>query len=68
VAFPAWAGPGTVEAFCQAVLEAEGVMIVPGEMFGWPGRHFRVGLGRRTYAAALRQVEAWLHSGGPAQL
>jgi hypothetical protein len=46
------------------VLEAEGVMVVPGEMFDAPGRHFRLGLGRRSFAAALRPVEAWVQARG----
>lgn len=62
VAFPAWTGPGTVEAFCRAVLDQAGVMIVPGEMFARPGQHFRVGLGRRNFPAALHRVDEFMVS------
>lgn len=61
VAFPEWLGKESVEAFCKTVLEEAGVMIVPGEMFDLPGRHFRVGLGRRDFPEALSQLEAFLH-------
>lgn len=60
VAFPEWLGPEPVEEFCATVLEQAGVMIVPGEMFDLPGRHFRVGLGRRDFVEALSQLEAFL--------
>ena len=56
IAFPAWTGPGTVEDFCQAALERERVMIVPGSMFDYSGAHFRVGLGRRNFAEALERA------------
>jgi aspartate/methionine/tyrosine aminotransferase len=60
VAFPRWRGAGTVEQFCQALLEAEGVLLAPGSQFNFPGEHFRVGLGRRNCAAALQRLEAYL--------
>ena len=56
VAFPVWTGPATVEEFCRKLLEERGVMIAPGSLFDFPGNHFRVGMGRRAFAAALEQV------------
>jgi hypothetical protein len=35
-------------------------MIVSGEAFDFPGAHFRVGLGRADFAAALGKLEAYL--------
>ena len=61
IAFPRWLGAGTAEQFCRDVLDGCGVMIVPGEMFDWPGQHFRVGLGRVNFPQALEQVEAYLN-------
>jgi aspartate/methionine/tyrosine aminotransferase len=64
VAFPEWRGPGTVEEFCQAVLKARGVLLVPGpSVFGVPGRRFRLGLGRRNFPEALAQLEAFVAKG-----
>jgi aspartate/methionine/tyrosine aminotransferase len=60
VAFPQWCGEGTVEQFCQVVLDACGVMIVPGSLFDALGSHFRLGLGRRNFAEALQQVRDYL--------
>lgn len=62
VAFPEWRGPGGVEAFCQGLLDRQGVMIVPGSIFDFPGQHFRLGLGRRSFPAGLERVEADLRA------
>jgi aspartate/methionine/tyrosine aminotransferase len=60
VAFPLWQGVGSVEEFCNTVLEKEAVMIVPGSLFDFPGNHFRVGLGRRNLPEALEHVAGYL--------
>jgi aspartate/methionine/tyrosine aminotransferase len=60
VAFPKWLGPGSVEQFCQQLLETQGVMIVPGNLFDFPGNHFRVGLGRKNLSQALEMVAKYL--------
>jgi aspartate/methionine/tyrosine aminotransferase len=60
VALARWLGAGTVEAFCQAVLEDRGVMLVPGSIFDLPGSYFRLGLGRANFSEALGQVEDYL--------
>jgi aspartate/methionine/tyrosine aminotransferase len=60
VAFPRWLGRGTAEQFCRNVLDEEGVMIVPGALFDFPGGHFRVGLGRKNFGEALARVGDFL--------
>ncbi len=57
IAFPAWTGPGSIESLCQAALDREGLMIVPGSIFDFPGSHFRVGLGRQSFPAALALLD-----------
>ena len=59
VAFPAWGGGG-VEQFCARMVERQGVMLVPGSMFDFPGQHFRLGLGRRNFPEALQRFEQGL--------
>ena len=58
ISFPEWRGPGTVEAFCEGVLERQGVLLVPGAIFDVPGRRFRLGLGRRNFPEGLARLEA----------
>lgn len=60
VAFPQWVGSSPVEQFCQDALEQQGVMIVPGSIFDYPGNHFRLGLGRKNLAQALARVGDYL--------
>jgi aspartate/methionine/tyrosine aminotransferase len=60
VAFPRWKGKTSVEVFCQDVLDQQGVMIVPGSIFDYPGDHFRIGLGRKNFPEALEQVGVYL--------
>jgi aspartate/methionine/tyrosine aminotransferase len=60
VAFPRWLGQPDIEAFCQVAVEQQGLMIVPGSLFDFPGDHFRLGLGRRDLPQALARLEAYL--------
>jgi aspartate/methionine/tyrosine aminotransferase len=60
VAFPEWLGAGPVAQFCSDVLDVQGVMIVPGSLFDFPGQHFRIGLGRKNLGEALERVNAFL--------
>lgn len=62
VAFPAWLGGVPVGQFCQEVLDKKGVMIVPGDLFGFSGNHFRIGLGRRNLPESLEMVAEYLNN------
>jgi aspartate/methionine/tyrosine aminotransferase len=62
VAFPRYLGPGTVTAWCQAVLAARDVMILPGQVFDFGEEHFRLGLGRLSFPEALAQVAAYVQN------
>jgi aspartate/methionine/tyrosine aminotransferase len=60
IAFPEWLGAERVEQFCTQVLDQQGVMIVPGSLFDYPGNHFRIGLGRKNLGEALERIGAFL--------
>ena len=60
VAFPQWKDRAPVEVFCEDVLNQQGVMIVPGSLFDYPGNHFRIGLGRKNFPEALERVGFYL--------
>ena len=60
VAFPQWLGDGSVDQFCQDILDRQGVMIVPGRLFDFCGNHFRIGLGRKNFGEAIGRVTAYL--------
>jgi aspartate/methionine/tyrosine aminotransferase len=42
------------------VLEAKGVLVVPGSLFELAGSFFRLGLGRANFSKALGLVEEYL--------
>jgi aspartate/methionine/tyrosine aminotransferase len=55
VAFPRWIGGPSAQQWADETIRDRGVMIAPGEVFDMPG-HFRVGLGRRGFRAALQAL------------
>jgi aspartate/methionine/tyrosine aminotransferase len=61
VCFPALRR-GDVDEFAAALVEREGVLIVPGSQFGFPGNHFRLGYGRRDMGEAVARLEAFAHA------
>lgn len=48
---------GAIDRFCDQLVEAEGVLLLPGSRFGHPGNHFRIGFGRSDMPAALEGLE-----------
>jgi aspartate/methionine/tyrosine aminotransferase len=51
---------GEVEAFCDGLLRARGVLLLPGSVYGDRENHFRIGFGRRDMPEALRLFESYL--------
>jgi aspartate/methionine/tyrosine aminotransferase len=61
IMFPAWFGTGSVEEFCQQVLDRLEIMIVPGSMFDYPGNHFRLGLGRKNFSQGIELLDKYIN-------
>jgi aspartate/methionine/tyrosine aminotransferase len=59
IAFPRLAADEPIDAFAAALVEEEGVLLVPGSVFGHPGNHFRVGFGRNGFTAGLERLAAF---------
>ena len=60
VAFPRLTLPDTtIDDFAAELVQAEGVLLLPGSRFGHPGSHFRVGFGRTDLPEALGRLEAF---------
>ena len=60
VAFPRLTVPGlSIDDFAAGLVEAEGVLLLPGSRFGFPGDHFRIGLGRTDLPEAVAGLEAY---------
>jgi aspartate/methionine/tyrosine aminotransferase len=60
VGFPELLGGVPIDRFAQDLLEAHGVLLAPGSIFGHPGNHFRLGFGRTTLAAGLGELETFV--------
>ena len=59
IAFPELLGQTPIDRFAEDLLEAEGVLLAPGSIFGHPGNHFRLGFGRTDLPAGLERLEAY---------
>ena len=62
IAFPRWLGPEPVQDFCEALVQQQGVLLLPGTVYDYPGGHFRFGLGRENLPQALDHLAAFLAS------
>jgi len=60
-AFPALVS-GDIDRFAAALAEHEGVLLLPGSQFGYPGNHFRLGYGRCDMVAGVNRLEAFARS------
>lgn len=57
---------GTADDFCEALLAASGVLLLPGSLYGeeWPGR-FRIGFGRADFAENIERLAAFCQNWVP---
>ncbi len=60
IAFPRLMGED-VEAFCDVLVKAAGVLLLPGSVYEDCRNHFRIGFGRKNLPDAIAQLEAFLH-------
>ena len=63
IAFPRLLGDESIDDVAARLVEAEGVLLLPGSQFGHPGNHFRIGFGREDLPAAVERLEAFLDRG-----
>lgn len=59
IGFPVLRAAVPIDRFAEDLLEAEGVLIAPGSIFGHPGNHFRLGFGRTDLPLALQRLETF---------
>jgi aspartate/methionine/tyrosine aminotransferase len=58
VGFPRLTVPGVgIDDWAAGLVEAEGVLLLPGSQFGFGGNHFRLGFGRTDLSEALARLE-----------
>ena len=60
IGYPRLTVPGVrIDDWAAELVEAEGVLLLPGSQFGHGGNHFRLGFGRTDLPEALARVEAF---------
>ncbi len=60
IGYPRLTVPGVrIDEWAAELVEAEGVLLLPGSQFGDPGNHFRIGFGRTDLPEALGRLEAF---------
>ena len=60
VGFPRLTVPGvSIDDWAADLAKAEGVLLLPGSVFGYAGNHFRLGFGRTDLPKALARLEAY---------
>ncbi len=60
IGFPRLTVPGVrIDDWAAGLVEAEGVLLLPGSQFDHPGNHFRLGFGRTDLPEALARLEAY---------
>lgn len=60
VGFPRLTVPGVaIDDWAAGLVEAHGVLLLPGSQFGFGGNHFRLGFGRTDLPVALDRLEAY---------
>lgn len=57
VAFPRLKRDMPVAEFTHQLVQKEGVLLLPGDVYDFPGNHFRLGLGRANLPEALERLE-----------
>jgi aspartate/methionine/tyrosine aminotransferase len=60
IGFPRLLGEERAEAFCERLVETEGVLLLPGNVLGHDGNHVRIGFGREDLPAALAGLERFM--------
>ena len=60
IGFPRLTVPGvSIDDWAAGLVEAEGVLLLPGTQFGYGGNHFRLGFGRTDLPVALDRLEGY---------
>lgn len=60
VAFPAVTFAKSSDDFCAGLLANQGVLLLPGRVFGAAAQHFRIGFGRRDFREGLEKFAAFM--------
>ena len=49
-----------IDAFCNQLVKDSGVLLLPGSVYDYKGKYFRMGYGRADFKENLKRFEAYL--------
>lgn len=52
--------PISIDQFAEKLIQKEGILIMPGTIFDFPGNFFRIGFGRKNIPEVLEAFEQFL--------
>jgi aspartate/methionine/tyrosine aminotransferase len=61
VAFPLLTERLSADDFCKKLIDQKSILLLSGSIFNYPGNHFRIGLGRKSFKAAIEELESFLN-------
>ncbi len=56
IGFPRYLGAGGIDAFNERLVAEQGVLLLPGRVYGYGGGRFRLGFGRRNLPEAVARL------------
>ncbi len=62
IGFPRYLGAGGSDAFNERVVSEQGVLLLPGRVYGYGGGRFRLGFGRRNLPDAVERLDRQLRA------
>ncbi len=61
VGFVKYKGPGSVELFCDRLVNEQNVLLMPASVYDYSSNHFRIGFGRKNMPECLNQLKKFLY-------
>lgn len=61
VCFPRLRGDLSARAFCEELIDSEGILLVPSTVFGYGDKHIRIGFGRENFPDVLGRFALYLN-------
>ncbi|MFN7881548.1 MAG: aminotransferase class I/II-fold pyridoxal phosphate-dependent enzyme, partial [bacterium] len=60
VGFVKYKGIGSIESFCERLVNKQNVLLIPASIYNYASNHFRIGFGRKNMPQCLDQLKEFL--------
>lgn len=60
VGFVKYKGVGSIESFCEKLVNTQNVLLMPASIYDYASNHFRIGFGRKNMPECLDQLKEFL--------